>query len=152
MSRDDGWVEARLARNWRRPFVALGAALVAAFVGALVTRAGMRAVALIAGTPTDFSLEGTASIFLFYVLTLAPGVIALSLSRRWWSTLIFVAGVALLLYGAVNIGAQEVAVRDKTPANVISLSLVLLVMAAAYAAQVGFLWKAAERIRGGGRQ
>jgi hypothetical protein len=77
------WVKGPSVRNWRRFFVALGTALAAAFVGALVTRAGMRAVALIADTPTDFSLGGTASIFLFYVLTLASGVIALSLSRRW---------------------------------------------------------------------
>lgn len=127
------------------------AAAVPGLVSAVVTRALMRAVALVANTGTHFSVGALILIAVLYIVALLPGCLALALSRARWPWVLFGAGVAFLGFEAVVIGVQETeAAHDLTPTRWVVLVLVLVAMLLTYAAQavVAARWaRRASRIR-----
>jgi len=127
----------------------LAAAAVPGLLSALVTRALMRAVAWVTGDVQGPELEGLLVIVLVYVLALLPGCLALAYSASRWSWTLFGAGAAFLLYAAVGSGIVETPViHDLSPGRWLVLILALLLMLAAYGAQVVV---AASWATGGGR-
>jgi hypothetical protein len=127
-------VPARIARG------ALAAA-VPGVVSAAVTRLLMRAVAVALRLPTGFSLGASFGIAVFYAIALAPGCLALALTRRRWPWVIFAGGVGLLLFGAVNIALDETRSAYDLTTGRWALAIVLLTaMAVVYA--LHFWWAA----------
>jgi len=131
-------VVARTRRPFLRAVVAgATAAAAAGIASAVVTRALMRAVAVLTHSPTAFSIGGSAGIALIYTVALLPGCVVLALDKRRWGWGLTSSGAVLLLFEAVNIGIQETAnAQDMTNGRTILLCLVLLAMTAVYAAQV----------------
>ena len=114
----------------------LAAAAVPALLSAAVTRVLMRLVDLLVNTETHFDPFAFFGIFVFYSLLLMPGCLALALNGSRWPWLLFGAGWAVLLFEGVAIGLDETsAAQEMSPLHWLGLSLLLLVMAAAYAGQ-----------------
>ena len=114
----------------------LAAAAVPALLSAAITRVLMRLVALIVNTETHFDPLALFGIFVIYTLLLMPGCLALALNGSRWPWLLFGAGWAVLLLEGVAIGLDETsAAQEMSPLHWLGLSLLLLVMAAAYAGQ-----------------
>lgn len=112
------------------------AAAVPGLVSAGITRALMRAVALLANSEPTFSPGALILIALIYIVALLPGCLALASSRARWPWVLFVGGVAFLGFEAVVIGVQETEdAHNLTPARWVALVLVLAAMLATYAAQ-----------------
>jgi hypothetical protein len=105
-------------------------------LSAAITRVLMRLVALLVNTETHFDPFALLGIFVIYSLLLMPGCLALALNRSRWPWLLFGAGWAVLLFEGVAIGLEETSTtQDMTPLQWLGLSLLLLVMAAAYVGQ-----------------
>lgn len=120
---------------------AAGRALVAAtatgVASALVTRALMRAVALLTNDDPVFTPGALVMIAAFYTLALLPGCLALALSRHWWPWLVLGAGTVVLAFEAVAIGVGETAdARGMTGGQWVCLVVVLVAMLATYSLQV----------------
>ena len=114
----------------------LAAAAVPALLSAAITRVLMRLVALLVNTETHFDPLALFGIFVVYSLLLMPGCLALALNGSRWPWLLFGAGWAVLLFEGVAIGLEETSTaQEMTPLHWLGLSLLLLVMAAAYAGQ-----------------
>jgi hypothetical protein len=129
----------------------LAAALLVAAVTFAVTRPLMRAVSLTDNGSQEFSWSGSAGILIGYVVCLTPGTVLRSVTARWWGTLVFAAGVGLLLYTAVAIGSGELAYAQAMTAwRWLLLAVLLAAMAAAYLVAVYGCWRVADRIRAGG--
>ena len=112
------------------------AAAVTGVGSAVVTRALMRAVAVLTNDDLEFSLGALVLIAAFYTLALLPGCLSLALSPARWPWLVFAAGVGVLMFQAVAIGLQETDdARGVTGSQQILLALVLLAMLATYTAQ-----------------
>jgi hypothetical protein len=114
----------------------LAAAAVPALLSAAITRLLMRLVALLVDTDTHFDPFALFGIFVIYSLLLVPGCLALALNGSRWPWVLFGAGWAVLLFEGVAIGLDETsAAQDMSPLRWLGLLLLLLAMAATYAAQ-----------------
>jgi hypothetical protein len=126
-----------IVRIGRAVLAGCAAAAIAGVMSAAVTRALMRAVALLIREPSSFSLGGSAGIALIYTVALLPGCIALAFSPRRWPWIVLGAGAALLIFEAGAIGVQEsTAARDVTGVRIVGLGLALLGMAVVYVLQI----------------
>jgi hypothetical protein len=124
-------------RNLRAIRTGAVAATLAGVASAVVTRALMRAVAVLVREPTTFSLGGSAGIALIYTVALLPGCIALALSPRRWPWLLLGGGAALLIFEAAAIGTEEVSgAGDLGSVRIVAIGAVLLAMTVTYGWQI----------------
>jgi hypothetical protein len=127
----------------------VGAAVVGGLVGAVLTRALMRLVILVAGGDPSFSWAGLAFIALFYVVFLTPGAIALAWSRARWPLFVFGAGALAIPLQATGIATTDLgAVGPLTAGQWVLLVPLFVAMAAVYALQAVLAYRVA---RSGGR-
>lgn len=114
----------------------IAAAVVTGVLSAVVTRALMAAVEVLTDGAPRFDLLGSFMIVAAYVVLLLPGCIALAMSRARWPWAIFAAGCGVLFVQAIAIGLQETPnTAGMTALRWVGLIVVLLAMAATYAAQ-----------------
>jgi hypothetical protein len=136
-----GEVPRASSRWWRATGRGVTAAVVTGLVSAVVTRMLMRVVEVATNGTPQFGWGGMVMIFLFYVLCLLPGCVALALARsarvRRIGWVVFGAGTLLLTYTAVSIGVQETNDRVAMSAGQwLLLVVAVLAMVVVYAAQV----------------
>jgi hypothetical protein len=132
--REDGGVDVQ--QFVRAGLRGVGAALVGGLVGAVLTRAVMRLVMLVAGGSTSFTWTGLAFIALFYVVFLTPGAIALAWSRARWPLFVFGAGALAIPVQAAGIAQTDLeAVGPFTGGQWALLVVLFVAMAAVYALQ-----------------
>jgi hypothetical protein len=112
-------------------------ALAAGIASALITRALMRAVALLTNEEPTFHVGGLFVIAAIYVVALLPGCFALARTSAWWAWALLGVGVALLGVQAAAIGLQETSsAHAMTAGHWIGLIITLAAMLATYGAQV----------------
>ncbi len=121
------------------------AALLGGLIGAVLTRALMRLIVIVAdGTPT-FTWSGLAFIALFYVVFLTPGAVALAWSRARWPLFVFGAGALAIPVQAAGIAQTDLeAVGPLTAGQWVALSVLFVVMAAVYALQAAIAYRVAR--------
>jgi hypothetical protein len=130
----------------------VAAALLGGLFGAVVTRALMRAIMVVADGPLSFTLSGLAFIALFYVVFLAPGAVALAWSRARWPLFVFVAGAVAIPVQAAGIAQTDLeAVGPFGAGQWAALSALFVAMAAVYALQAAIVFRVARSGRRDGR-
>lgn len=92
----------------RRAVVGLGAGLVAGVVMGGVARVMMRLVALAAGHAGEFSVSGSVSILVAFVVVTVPGALLAALWGGRGRSLLLVAGTALLLVVATGVAIEDI--------------------------------------------
>lgn len=135
------------SRVLRALAVGIGAAVLGGAVGAVLTRALMRLVALVAGGDPSFSWSGLAFIALFYVVFLVPGAVAVAWSKSRWS-------LAVLTLGAVAIPVQAAGIAQSDLEGVgplgtgqwVALTALFVAMAAVYALQAVLVHRVARSV------
>src|SRR3954453_17791918 len=123
-----GWMRA-VARG-------VAAALLGGLFGAVLTRALMRVIMVVADGTLSFTWSGLAFIGLFYVVFLTPGAVALAFSRARWPLFIFGAGAVAIPVQAAGIAQTDLeAVGPFSTGQWAVLIALFAAMAAAYAVQ-----------------
>jgi len=124
----------------------VSAALLGGLIAAVLTRALMRVIMLVAdGTPA-FTWSGLAFIALFYVVFLAPGAVALAWSRARWPLFVFGAGAVAIPVQAAGIAQTDLeAVGPFSAGQWVALSALFVGMAAVYALQAAIVFRVARR-------
>ena len=123
----------------------IGAALVGGLIGAMLTRALMRVIMVVAGGTTTFTWSGLAFIAIFYVAFLTPGAVALVWSRDPWPLFVFGAGALAIPVQAAGIATTDLeAVGPLSAGQWVVLSVLFLGMAAVYALQAAITFRMAR--------
>ena len=126
----------------------VGAALAGGLIGAVLTRALMRLIMVVAGGTTTFTWSGLAFIAIFYVVFLAPGAVAIAWSRDRWPLFVFGAGALAIPVQAAGIATTDLeAVRPLSAGQWVVLSVLFLGMAAVYALQAAIAYRVARSAR-----
>jgi hypothetical protein len=140
----DGW--SAIGGALRR---GVAAALLAGLFGAVLTRALMRAVMVVADGTPSFTWSGLAFIALFYVVFLVPGAVALAWSRARWPLVVFGVGAVAIPVQAAGIAQTDLeAVGPFDAGQWVALSALFVAMAAVYTVQAAVVYRLA---RSGGR-
>lgn len=92
----------------RRGVVGLVAALVAGLFLGAVARLMMRLVALATGHAEEFSVAGSVSILVAFVVVMAPGALLAALWHGRGRSLLLFAGTALLLVVATGVAIEDI--------------------------------------------
>jgi hypothetical protein len=123
----------------------MAAALLGGLLGAVLTRALMRLIMVVAdGTPA-FTWSGLAFIAIFYVVFLAPGAVALAWSRARWPLFLFGAGAIAIPVQAAGIAQTDLeAVGPFDAGQWVLLSALLVAMAAVYGLQAVIAYRVAR--------
>jgi hypothetical protein len=127
----------------------VAAALLGGLFGAVLTRALMRAVMIVADGTPSFTWSGLAFIALFYIVFLVPGAVALAWSRARWPLFVFGVGAIAIPVQAAGIAQTDLeAVGPFKAGQWVALSALFVAMAAVYALQAATVYRVA---RSGGR-
>ncbi|SDE85901.1 hypothetical protein SAMN05660485_01891 [Blastococcus fimeti] len=122
------------------------AAVLGGVVGALLTRALMRLVMVVAEGDPSFTWTGLVFIALFYVVFLAPGAIALAWSPARWP--LGVLGIGALAIPVQAAGIAQTDLEDVGPLGTgqwAALVPIFVAMAAVYALQADIVRRVARR-------
>jgi hypothetical protein len=116
----------------RRGLLGLGTGVLAGLLFGAVARLMMRLVTLAAGHSGDFSVGGTLSIMLAFVVFMAPGALLAALWRGRGRWLLLAAGTAFLLVVATGIAFSDIG--DVSGLATARWALLLVTTAGVYAA------------------
>jgi hypothetical protein len=142
-------IDGRSGMDWWRLMRALArgvaAALLGGLFGAVLTRALMRVIMVVADGTLSFTWSGLAFIALFYVVFLAPGAVALAWSRARWPLFVFVVGAVAIPVQAAGIAQTDLeAVGPFGAGQWAALSALFVGMAAVYALQAAIVYRVAR--------
>jgi hypothetical protein len=123
----------------------VAAAVLGGLVGAVLTRALMRLVMLVADGDPTFTWTGTAFIALFYVVFLTPGAVALAGSRDRWPLVLFGIGALAIPVQAVGIATTDLAaVGPLSTGQWALLAGLFVALAAVYVLQATIVFRVAR--------
>jgi hypothetical protein len=121
------------------------AAVAAGLFGAVLTRALMRLIMVVADGDTAFTWAGTAFIAVFYVVFLTPGCIAVAWTGGRWPLFLLGAGALAIPLQATGIATTDLAAVGPLSAGQWALLVPLFVaMAAVYALQAVVAYRVAR--------
>ena len=121
------------------------AALLGGLIGAMLTRALMRVIMVVAGGAPTFTWGGLAFIAVFYVVFLTPGAVALAWSPARWPLFVFAAGALAIPVQAAGIAQTDLeAVGPLSAGQWAVLSVLFAGMAAVYALQAAIAYRVAR--------
>jgi hypothetical protein len=123
----------------------VAAAVLGGVIGAVLTRALMRLVMVVADGDPTFTWTGLVFIALFYVVFLTPGAVALAWSRARWPLVVLGAGAVAIPVQAAGIAQTDLEeVGPLSSGQWAALTPIFVAMAAVYALQAVITYRVAR--------